>query len=51
MRGVDGHRRFRYRHANSNPVLLMNLRYGPAWQNVQGVLPPRMIKSGVKVDF
>jgi hypothetical protein len=36
---------------NSNPVLLMNLRYGPAWQNVQGVLPPRMIKFGVKVDF
>ena len=36
---------------NANSILLMNLRYGPAWQNVQGVLPPRMIKLGVSVDF
>ncbi len=36
---------------NANPVLLMNLRYGPAWRNVQGVLPPRLIKLGVTVDF
>jgi hypothetical protein len=26
-------------------------RYGTAWQNVTGVLPPRMVKLGVQVDF
>jgi len=36
---------------NANSILLMNLRYGPAWQNVTGVLPPRMIKLGVSIDF
>jgi hypothetical protein len=36
---------------NTNAVLLVNSRYGPAWQNVQGVLTPRMVKLGVRVDF
>ena len=36
---------------NANPVLLTNARYGPVWQNVQGVLTPRMVKLGVRVDF
>ena len=36
---------------NANPVLQMNLRYGPAWRNVTSALPSRMIKLGVVVDF
>jgi hypothetical protein len=36
---------------NANPVLGINARYGPAWQNVTNVFPPRMIKFGMKVDF
>ena len=36
---------------NANDVLAMTTRYGPAWQNVASVLPPRMIKLGVQVDF
>jgi hypothetical protein len=36
---------------NSNDVVSMTTRYGPAWQNVTGVLPPRMVKLGVQVDF
>ena len=26
-------------------------RYGASWQNVTGVLPPRMVKLGIQVDF
>ena len=36
---------------NSNPVLTMTTRYGAAWQNVTGVLPPRMIKISAQVNF
>jgi hypothetical protein len=36
---------------NANDVLSMTTRYGPAWQNVTGVLPPRMVKLGIQVDF
>jgi hypothetical protein len=36
---------------NANPVIALNTRYGPAWQNVQGVLPPRLIKFGLRADF
>jgi hypothetical protein len=36
---------------NSNDVVSLTTRYGPAWQNVTGVLPPRMVKLGVQVDF
>jgi hypothetical protein len=36
---------------NANDVVSMTTRYGAAWQNVTGVLPPRMVKVGVQVDF
>ena len=36
---------------NANSILRVNVRYGPAWRTVQGVLPPRMIKLAVRVDF
>lgn len=36
---------------NANPIQVQNLRYGPAWRNVIGVLPPRTVKFGVRVDF
>ena len=29
----------------------MTTRYGAAWQNVTGVLPPRMVKLGIQIDF
>ena len=40
-----------YNLANSNDVVSLTTRYGPAWQNVTGVLPPRMVKLGLQVDF
>ena len=43
---VDFHNAF-----NANTVIGMNTRYGPAWQNVTNVFPPRMIKFGVRADF
>ncbi len=36
---------------NANPVLTMIQRYGAAWQNVQAVLGPRLIKFGLQVHF
>jgi hypothetical protein len=36
---------------NANDVVSMTTRYGAAWQNVTGVLPPRMVKLGVQIDF
>ena len=36
---------------NANDVVSLTTRYGPSWQNVTGVLPPRMVKLGVQVDF
>jgi hypothetical protein len=32
-------------------VVSQTTRYGPAWQNVTGVLPPRMVKLGLQIDF
>jgi hypothetical protein len=32
-------------------VLSVTTRCGAAWQNVTGVLPPRMVKFGIQVDF
>lgn len=36
---------------NDNHVLVMNTRYGTAWQNATGVLAPRLFKFGVQVNF
>jgi hypothetical protein len=36
---------------NANDVVSQTTRYGPAWQNVTGVLPPRMVKLGLQIDF
>jgi outer membrane receptor protein involved in Fe transport len=36
---------------NANDVVSLTTRYGPSWQNVTGVLPPRMVKLGIQVDF
>jgi hypothetical protein len=36
---------------NANDVVSQTTRYGAAWRNVTGVLPPRMVKLGVQVDF
>jgi outer membrane receptor protein involved in Fe transport len=40
-----------YNLTNANDVVSQTTRYGTAWQNVTGVLPPRMVKLGVQVDF
>ena len=36
---------------NANEVLVMNTRYGTSWQNVTGVLAPRLFKFGLQVNF
>lgn len=36
---------------NSNDVLVMNTRYGNAWQNATSILAPRVFKFGVQVNF
>jgi Carboxypeptidase regulatory-like domain len=36
---------------NSNQVLVMTTRYGATWQNVTGVLAPRLVKFGLQVNF
>jgi hypothetical protein len=36
---------------NANDVVSQTTRYGAAWQNVTGVLPPRMVKLVVQIDF
>lgn len=36
---------------NANPVLGINGRYGPSWQNALAVLAPRLVKFGVLVSF
>src|SRR5258705_3076416 len=40
-----------YNLGNANDVVSQTTRYGGSWQNVTGVLPPRMVKLGVQVDF
>ena len=36
---------------NASDVVSQTTRYGAAWQNVTGVLPPRMVKLGIQIDF
>jgi len=36
---------------NSNQVLVMNTRYGTAWQNATSILAPRVFKLGVQMSF
>jgi hypothetical protein len=36
---------------NSAPILAINPRYGPAWQQVRTILAPRMAKLALQVDF
>jgi hypothetical protein len=36
---------------NSAPILAINGRYGPAWQQVRTVLAPRLAKVALQVDF
>ena len=38
---------------NANPVLMQNNNYGPALGNVTGtgILPPRLLRFGVYMDF
>jgi hypothetical protein len=36
---------------NANTIELMTTRYGPAWQNITGLLPPRVVKLGARIDF
>jgi carboxypeptidase family protein len=40
-----------YNLTNANDVLSETTRFGVAWQNVTAVLPPRMVKLGVQIDF
>jgi len=40
-----------YNLTNSNDVVSENQRYGTSWRTITGVLPPRMVKFGVQVDF
>jgi len=36
---------------NSNSILVMTTRLGPAWRNATGVLAPRVIRFGVGMNF
>jgi hypothetical protein len=40
-----------YNLTNANDVVSQTTRYGASWQNVTGLLPPRMVKLGVQIDF
>jgi hypothetical protein len=40
-----------YNVFNSNAVLVMNTTYGPSWLTPTVVLPGRLLKLGVQVDF
>jgi outer membrane receptor protein involved in Fe transport len=40
-----------YNLTNANDVVSQTTRYGTSWQNVTGLLPPRMVKLGVQIDF
>lgn len=40
-----------YNLTNANDVLQLVTRYGPAWQDVRNVLPARLVKFGLQVDF
>jgi hypothetical protein len=36
---------------NASTINVINTTYGPAWQQVRGVLAPRIVKFAVHVDF
>ena len=36
---------------NSNAVLGLNTRLGPAWRNATAVLAPRVLRFGVNMNF
>ena len=36
---------------NANPILQLNGQLGPAFDGIRGVLAPRMVKFGFRVDF
>ncbi len=36
---------------NSNSVLVMTTRLGPAWRNATGILAPRVLRFGVNMNF
>jgi outer membrane receptor protein involved in Fe transport len=40
-----------YNLANANPVLVLNNTFGPAWQQPLSILPGRIAKLGVQIDF
>jgi hypothetical protein len=40
-----------YNLLNANPVLGLNINYGPNWQNATQVLPGRLAKVGVSMNF
>jgi hypothetical protein len=40
-----------YNLTNANDVLTMVTRFGPDWQNRPNVLPARLIKLGLQIDF
>ena len=40
-----------YNLTNANDILRVVTRYGGAWQNARNVLPARLIKLGLQIDF
>jgi hypothetical protein len=36
---------------NVGPVLVLNTTYGSAWQQPTAILPGRLFKFGVQMDF
>jgi hypothetical protein len=40
-----------YNMTNANDVLQIVTRYGAAWQNARNILPARLIKLGLQIDF
>ena len=40
-----------YNLLNVGPVLVLNTAYGAAWQTPTAILPGRLFKLGVQLDF
>ena len=40
-----------YNLLNVGPVLVLNTTYGAAWQQPTAILPGRLFKVGVQMDF
>jgi hypothetical protein len=40
-----------YNLFNVSPILLLNTRYGPAWQTPQAILPGRLFKMSAQLNF